>query len=204
MNTFSYYSLQDCIRDFKYCEYNLSSHWRDGMVGEECQKWSATGEYQLEWKGRLQDGCKTSIAARVRDGGTDEKTGGRYGGDTVENNLQFSLGVTGMDKTRNHEYIRGTAQVGWFGDKTRETPLRWSGRVRRKDVDNIGSRLLRMGLLCEWKGGTPNRKCMDAVRETWQWRKFWRMIQNIGPNVCGNPLWTGQAEIRRSLFEMES
>ena len=28
--------------------------------------------------------------------------------------LQFSLGVTRMDKIRN-EYNRGTAQVGWFG-----------------------------------------------------------------------------------------
>ena len=25
---------------------------QDGMGGEECQEWSATGEYQLEWKGR--------------------------------------------------------------------------------------------------------------------------------------------------------
>ena len=62
-----------------------------------------------------------------------------------------------------------------------------------------------MGLLGEGKGGTPNRKCMDAVRETLQWRKFWRMMQNTGPNVCGNPLWTGQAETRRrNRFEMGS
>ena len=32
--------------------------------------------------------------------------------------LRFSLGVTRMDKIRN-EYIRGTAQVGQFGEKTR-------------------------------------------------------------------------------------
>ena len=30
--------------------------------------------------------------------------------------LRFSLGVTSMDKIRN-EYIRGTAQVGKFGEK---------------------------------------------------------------------------------------
>ena len=33
--------------------------------------------------------------------------------------LRFSLGVTRMDKIMN-EYIRGTAQVGRFGEKTRE------------------------------------------------------------------------------------
>ena len=43
--------------------------------------------------------------------------------------LRFSLGVTRMDKIRN-EYIRGTAQVGKFGEKPREARLRWSGHVR--------------------------------------------------------------------------
>ena len=33
--------------------------------------------------------------------------------------LRFSLGVTRMDKIRN-QYIRGTTQVGKFGEKTRE------------------------------------------------------------------------------------
>ena len=44
--------------------------------------------------------------------------------------LRFSLGVTRMDKIRN-EYIRGTAQVGKFGEKTREARLRWYGHLRR-------------------------------------------------------------------------
>ena len=46
--------------------------------------------------------------------------------------LRFSLGVTGMDKIRN-EYIGGTAQVGKFGEETREARLRWYGHLRRKD-----------------------------------------------------------------------
>ena len=46
--------------------------------------------------------------------------------------LRFSLGVTRMDKIRN-EYIRGTAQVGKFGEKPREARLRWYGHLRRKD-----------------------------------------------------------------------
>ena len=46
--------------------------------------------------------------------------------------LRFSLGVTRMDKIRN-EYIRGTAQVGRFGEKTQEPRPRWYGHVLRKD-----------------------------------------------------------------------
>ena len=40
--------------------------------------------------------------------------------------LRFSFGVTRMEKIRN-EYIRGTAQVGRFREKTREARLRWYG-----------------------------------------------------------------------------
>ena len=40
--------------------------------------------------------------------------------------LRFSLGVARMDKIRNR-YIRGTAQVGRFGEKTRrETEVVWT------------------------------------------------------------------------------
>ena len=46
--------------------------------------------------------------------------------------LRFSLGVTRMDKIGN-EYIRGTAQVGRFREKTREANLRWYGHAMRKD-----------------------------------------------------------------------
>ena len=42
-----------------------------------------------------------------------------------------------MDKIRN-EYIRGTAQVGRFGEKTREARLMWYGHVLRKDDDGDG------------------------------------------------------------------
>lgn len=55
--------------------------------------------------------------------------------------LRFSLGVMRVDRIRN-KYIRGTAQVGWFGDKAREARLRWFGHVQRswlywqKDVDD--------------------------------------------------------------------
>ena len=43
-------------------------------------------------------------------------------------------------------YIRGTAQVGRVGEKTREASLRWYGHLRRKDDLFIGRRMLRMEL----------------------------------------------------------
>ena len=69
-----------------------------------------------------------------------------------------------MDKTRN-EYIRGTAQVGRFGEKTREARPTWHGHVRRKDYGYIGIRMLRMELPGKRKRGRPKRRFMDVVKE---------------------------------------
>ena len=78
--------------------------------------------------------------------------------------LRFSLGVIRMDKIRNR-YIRGTAQVGQFGEKTREARLRWYGHVLRKDDGYIGRTMLRMELPEERKRGRPKRRFMDVVKE---------------------------------------
>ena len=69
-----------------------------------------------------------------------------------------------MDKIRN-EYIRGTAQVGRFGEKTRDARLRWYGHVLRKDDGYIGRRMLRMELPGKRKQGRPKRRFMDVVKE---------------------------------------
>ena len=78
--------------------------------------------------------------------------------------LRLSIGVTRMDKIRN-EYIRGTAQVGRFGEKTRESRLRWYGHVLRKDDGYIGRRMLRMELPGKRKRGRPKGRFMDVVKE---------------------------------------
>ena len=78
--------------------------------------------------------------------------------------LRFSLGVTRMDKTRK-EYIRGTAQVGKFGGKTREARLIRYVHLRRKDDGYIGRRMLRMELPGKRKRGRPKRRFMDVVKE---------------------------------------
>ena len=36
-----------------------------------------------------------------------------------------------------NEHIRGTAQVGCFGDKDREARLRWFGNVQRETVNTL-------------------------------------------------------------------
>ena len=69
-----------------------------------------------------------------------------------------------MDKIRN-EYIRGIAQVGRFGEKTRQVRLRWYGHLRRKDDGYFRRRMLRMELPGKRKQGRPKRRFIDAVRE---------------------------------------
>ena len=69
-----------------------------------------------------------------------------------------------MDKIRN-EYIRGTAQVGKFGEKTREARLRWYGHLRRKYDGYIGRRMLWMELPGKRKRGKPKRRFIDVVKE---------------------------------------
>ena len=69
-----------------------------------------------------------------------------------------------MDKIRN-EYIRGTAQVGRFGEKTRGARLRWYRHALRKDDGYIGRRMLRMELPGKRKRGRPKRRFMYVVKE---------------------------------------
>ena len=81
--------------------------------------------------------------------------------------LRFSLEVMRMDRIRN-EYIRGTAQVGQFGDKAKEAKLRWFRHVRRRDAGYIGRRMLKMELPGKRKRGRPKRRFMDMVRKDMQ------------------------------------
>ena len=80
--------------------------------------------------------------------------------------LRFSLGVTRMEKIRN-EYIIGAAQVGRFGEKTREARLRWYGHVLRKydGYNIIGRTMLRMELPGRRERGRSKTRFMDVVKE---------------------------------------
>ena len=61
--------------------------------------------------------------------------------------------------------MRGTAQVGRFGEKTREARLRWYGHVRRKDDGYIGRRMLMMELPGKRKRGRPKRRFICLYRD---------------------------------------
>ena len=162
------------VEDLKYLGSSVQSN---GECGREVKK-----RVQAGWNGwRRMSGviCDRRVPARVK--GKVYKVAVRpmfYGLDTVAltkrqkaemevaelKMLRFSLGVTRMDKIRN-EYIRGTAQVGRFGEKTREARLRWYGHLWRKDDGYIGRRMLRMELLGNRKRGRPKRRFMDVVKE---------------------------------------
>ena len=163
------------VDDFKYLGSTVQSN---GECGREVKKRVQTG-----WNGwRRISGviCDRRVPARMK--GKVYKVAVRpamlYGLETVAltkrqeaemevaevKMLRFSLGVTIMDKIRN-EYIRGTAKVGKFGEKTREAILRWYGHLRRKDYGYIGRRMLRMELPGKMKRGRPKRRFMDVVKE---------------------------------------
>ena len=83
----------------------------------------------------------------------------------------FLLGVTRMDKIRN-EYIRGTAQVGRFGEK-HEARLRGFRHVQRKDNGYIMVRMMELrGKRKCLKGGLSTR--WESTR---QWQKWHRRTQ---------------------------
>ena len=163
------------VEDFKYLGSTVQSN---GECGRELKK-----RVQAGWNGwRRMSGviCDRRVPAEVK--GKVYKVAVRpamlYGLETVAltkrqeaemevaelKMLRFSLGVTRMDKIRN-EYIRGTAQVGKFGEKTREARRRWYGHLRRKDDGYIGRRMLRMELPGKRKRGRPKRRFMDVVKE---------------------------------------
>ena len=163
------------VEDFKYLGSTVQSN---GECGREVKN-----RVQAGWNGwRRMSGviCDRRVPARVK--GKVYKVAVRpamlYGLETVAltkrqeaemevaelKMLRFALGVTRMDTIRN-EYIRGTAQVGKFGEKTREARLRWYGHLRRKDDGYIGRWMLRMELPGKRKRGRPKRRFMDVVKE---------------------------------------
>ena len=103
--------------------------------------------------------------------------------------LRFSLGVTRMDKITN-EYILETAQVRWFGEKTREARRWWFGYIQRKASMMMGMlvelrRMMRMELPGKRKQGRRKRRFMDSVREDMAVAQVTEEDAEIRPNGGG-------------------
>ena len=205
------------VDGFKYLGSTVQSN---GECGREVKK-----RVQAGWSGwRRVAGviCDRRVAARVK--GKVYKTVVRpamlYGLEAVAltkrqeaelevaelKMLRFSLGVTRMDRIRN-EYIRGTAQVGRFGDKVREARLRWFGHVHRREAEYIGRRMLKMEPPGRRRRGRPKKRFMDAVRadmrvvgvsmEDVEDRAKWRRLIR-----CGDPERELAERRRRRRFSM--
>ena len=52
-----------------------------------------------------------------------------------------------------------------FGEKVRETRLRWFGHVQRRDSEYISGRMMRLELPGRRSRGRPKRRFMDVVKE---------------------------------------
>lgn len=95
-----------------------------------------------------------------------------------------------MDRIRN-EYIRGTAQVGRFGDKARQAKLRYFEHVHRRYASYNRRKILKMELPGKRKRGGPER-FMGTLREAMHVvgatdkdagdRKRWKQMIH-----CGDP-----------------
>ena len=151
----------------------------------------SNGEYSREVKNRIQAGwsswrrvsaviCDRRVPAKVKSKvyKTIVRPSMLYGLETVAltkkqeaelevaelKMLRFSLGVTRMEKIKNG-YIRRTAHVKCFGDKTREARLRWFRHVKRSEEEYIGRKVLSMELPGRRGRGRPKRRFMDAIIE---------------------------------------
>ena len=159
------------VDDFKYLGSTVQSN---GECGREVKK-----RVQAGWNGwRRMSGviCDRRVPARVKGKvyNVAVRPAMLYGLDTVAltkrqeaemevaelKMLRFSLGVTRMDKIRN-EYIRGTAQVGKFGEKIRDGMDTYGGNM----MGIIGRRKLRMEMPGKRKRGRQKRRFIDVVKE---------------------------------------
>jgi len=161
--------------DFKYLGSTIQSN---GECGREIKKRIQAGWHS--WRRMSSLLCDRRVSARLK--GKLHRTVVRpammYGLETVAMTkrqeaelevaemkmLRFELGVTRMDMIRN-SLIRGTLHVASMGNKVREARLRWYGHVRRRDVEYVGQRVLKMELPGKRKRGRPKRRYMDALVE---------------------------------------
>ena len=90
----------------------------------------------------LKEGCGAGDDVRTGVSSDDKETGRQLEVPEMRM-LRFSQGVTTKEKIRN-EHIRGTLKVDRFGQKVRESGPRWYSRVKHRDEDCVGRKVLVM------------------------------------------------------------
>ena len=148
--------------DFRYLGSTIQSN---GECGREIKKRIQAGWHS--WRRMSGLLCDKRVSARLK--GKIHRTVIRpammYGLETVATTkrqeaelevaemkmLRFELGVTRMDMIRN-SLIRGSLHVAPIRNKVREARLRWYGHVRRRDMNHVGQRVLKMELPRQRKG----------------------------------------------------
>ena len=79
--------------------------------------------------------------------------------------LRFELGITRMDMIRN-SFKRGSLHVTPIRNKVREARLRWYGHVRRRDMDYVGQKVLKMEI--------PGKRKREGQKEG-IWTLWWKI-----------------------------
>ena len=89
----------------------VQTGWRN-VRRDQCQKSSS----KVRRRG-LQEDIETNNVEWLGDGGTVQQVGGRNGEGRVKD-AEILCKMKRMDRIRN---MKGTSQIGCFGDKVRET-----------------------------------------------------------------------------------
>ena len=76
--------------------------------------------------------------------------------------LQFTLGITRLDRVRNEE-VRKKLNTGEVSTKLREARLQWAGHLWRREESHVGRRVLEMTVGRRWRG-RPKRRWKDSIK----------------------------------------
>ena len=81
--------------------------------------------------------------------------------------IRCSLGVTRKGNIRN-EHTRGTLEIDMFEQKLTQSRRIWSGHVKRRDDDYVGTKVLEMQLSGKRKRGRQNMMYLYVLKEDMQ------------------------------------
>ena len=106
-----------------------------------------------------------------------------------------------MDRIRN-EHVKGTAQLGQFGDKVGEERLRWFGNVQRRDIRVHREKMLGIELPGRRKRGRLRRRygcCEEGYGGGWCDGEDWEIERY---DLLWQPLMGSAERSRRRIHKI--